>query len=234
MRVTIRAKLLGLSAVLLAFIAVIGGLAVLTLGSASDAVGAVAGGRAAQGAADAALSQISTGRLVILVTLLIAVAVGIVAALVISRQIGERSGAALDEIAESVTATRAAIARITAAVDRMNAASAGVAEAMDGIAVMAAATSTSATSMALNTVGAIGSLESIAAVAEESSAASEEIAATAEEISAQSEGLVGASQVIAQAAATLEAFVGRFQTPDAARSATPDLDAVRQRLSRVA
>jgi len=128
--------------------------------------------------------------------------------------VAAHSGEALDQIAESVTATRAAVRRISGAVERMNAASSGVAASMDGIAMMAAATSTSATSMALNTVGAIGSLEGIAAVSEESSAASEEIAATAQEISAQSEEVVTASHSLSEAAETLSEFVARFKTDD--------------------
>jgi methyl-accepting chemotaxis protein len=147
-------------------------------------------------------------------------------------QVAAHSGEALDEIAESVTATRGAIRRIENAVERMNVAASSVVDAMDGIAAMAGATSTSATSMALNTVGAIGSLESIAAVSEESSAASEEIAATAEEISAQSDEVAAAARQLSQAAETLDAFVARFKTLDAAP--TPATQPQGRRLSRVA
>jgi methyl-accepting chemotaxis protein len=147
------------------------------------------------------------------------------------------SGGALDEIAESIAATRAAVSRIEGAVERMNTAAATVVDAMDGIAVTSAMTSTSATSMALNTIGAIGSLESIAAVAEENSAASEEIAATAEEISAQSAGLVAASQSLAQAAETLDQFVARFRMEEAPAERvvhSPVQPATSRRLPRVA
>jgi len=145
--------------------------------------------------------------------------------------VAAHSGEALNEIAGSVTATRAAVARIAGAVERMNAASAGVTEAMDGIAMMAGMTSNSATSMALNTITAIGSLESIAAVSEESSAASEEIAATAEEISAQSDEVVTAARSLSDAAETLAEFVARFKMEESVPA--PAAPAPR-RLGRVA
>ena len=129
-------------------------------------------------------------------------------------QLAAKSGAALDEIAAAVNATRAAVGRITGAVDRMNAASAGVVKAIDEIAGIAQGNNTAAGTMASSAASVSRSVESIAAVSEENSAAAEEVSAATEEMSAQAEEVVASAQSLAQMADQLDELVARFRLAD--------------------
>ncbi len=125
-------------------------------------------------------------------------------------ELAARSGAALTQIADAVTATRAAVGRITAAVEAMGQASSLVVRSMDEIAGIAEANRSAATEMTANASAASRSVESIAAVSEENSAATQEVSAATGEMSAQVEETVASAQALAEMARRLDALVTKF------------------------
>ena len=130
-------------------------------------------------------------------------------------ELATRSGAALDEIATAVTATRSAVGRITAAVDAMSSASAGVVGAIDGIAGIAEGNNAAASTMT-SSAGSVGrSVESIAAISQQNSAAAQEVSAATEEMSAQAEEVVASAQSLSQMADQLDSLVARFRVDGA-------------------
>jgi methyl-accepting chemotaxis protein len=126
-------------------------------------------------------------------------------------ELAAKSGAALDEIATAVAATRTAVERIVSAVDSMSTASTGVVGAMDGIAGIAEANSAAATQMTAGAGTVSRSVESIAAVSEENSAAAEEVSAATEEMSAQIEEVVASAESLSTMAEKLDELVSRFK-----------------------
>ena len=131
-------------------------------------------------------------------------------------ELAARSGAALDEIAIAVAATRTAVERIVTAVDQMSEASAGVVGAMDGIAGIAETNSAAATQMTAGADAVSRAVESIAAVSEENSAAAEEVSGATEEMSAQIQEVVASAESLNAMADQLDALVSRFNLDDAA------------------
>jgi methyl-accepting chemotaxis protein len=131
-----------------------------------------------------------------------------------------RSGAALDEIAAAVSATKGAVGRITSAVEAMSTASSGVVGAIDGIARIAEETNAGASSMTAGAATVTRSVESIAAVSQENSAAAEEVSAATEELSAQSDQVVGSAQQLAAMATQLDGLVARFKLASGAAPAS--------------
>lgn len=135
-------------------------------------------------------------------------------------ELAARSGAALDEIAGAVTATRAAVGRITTAVDAMSAASGGVVKAIDEIAGIAEGNNTAAATMTTSAGSVSRSVESIAAISQENSAAAEEVSAATEEMSAQAEEVVASVQSLSSMAARLDELVAQFTLDTGTASAT--------------
>jgi methyl-accepting chemotaxis protein len=144
-------------------------------------------------------------------------------------ELAARSGEALEQIADAVTATRAAVLRITAAVGAMSGASGGVVSAMDAIAAIARANNDAASLMQANADSVSRSVESIAAVSEENSAATEEVSAVTSEMSAQVEETVASVKALADMARRLDNLVAKFRldsadqlAPVAARTVSQD------------
>jgi len=144
-------------------------------------------------------------------------------------ELAAKSGAALDEIAGAVNATRAAVGRITTAVDAMSAASGGVVKAIDEIAGIAEGNNANAATMTANAGSVSRSVESIAAISEENSAAAEEVSAATEEMSAQSEEVVASVQSLSSMAARLDELVAQFTLADSAGGSTADKVVQRRR-----
>ncbi len=129
-------------------------------------------------------------------------------------ELAARSGAALDQIAAAVTATRAAVGRITVAVAELSGTSGGVVSAMDAIADIAQQNSGAAGQMQANADSVSGLVESIAAVSEENSAATEQVSAATEEMSAQVEETVAGVQTLANMVVRLDELVSQFHLED--------------------
>jgi methyl-accepting chemotaxis protein len=145
-------------------------------------------------------------------------------------ELAAKSGAALDEIAAAVAATKTAVGRITTAVERMNSASAGVVKAIDEIAAIAEGNNSAAATMTTSATSVSRSVESIAAVSEENSAAAEEVSAATEEMSAQAEEVVASAQSLAAMASQLDALVARFTLEEGtAQTSSKAKDTVVQR-----
>ena len=125
-------------------------------------------------------------------------------------ELAARSGAALDEIATAVAATRTAVERIVTAVEQMSTASAGVVGAMDGIAGIAETNSVAATQMTAGADAVSRAVESIAAVSQQNSAAAEQVSGATEEMSAQIEEVVASAESLNAMADQLDALVSRF------------------------
>ncbi len=126
-------------------------------------------------------------------------------------ELANLAGSSLDEIAEAVEATKAAVLRITSAVDAMSAASSGVVSASDGIATIAQQTNVASASMT-SSAGMVGrSIQAIAAISEENSASAEEVSAAVQEMSAHAEEVVASAESLATMAAELERLVARFK-----------------------
>ena len=122
-----------------------------------------------------------------------------------------RSGAALDEIASAVVATRTAVERIVSAVEEMSTASTGVVGAMDGIAGIAETNSSAATKMTAGADAVSRAVVSIAAVSQENSAAAEEVSTATEEMTAQIEEVIASAESLSMMAEQLDALVSRFK-----------------------
>jgi methyl-accepting chemotaxis protein len=122
-----------------------------------------------------------------------------------------RSGAALDEIASAVVATRTAVERIVSAVEEMSTASSGVVGAMDGIAGIAETNSSAATKMTAGADAVSRAVVSIAAVSQENSAAAEEVSTATEEMTAQIEEVIASAESLSAMAEQLDALVSRFK-----------------------
>jgi methyl-accepting chemotaxis protein len=122
-----------------------------------------------------------------------------------------RSGAALDEIASSVTATRAAVDRIATAIASMSTASSDATGAMFEVAEIGEGNLAAVTTMAASADLVARSVDSIAAVSEENAAAAEQVSAATEEMSAQAEEVSASAQALSEMADRLDAIVGRFQ-----------------------
>ncbi len=129
-------------------------------------------------------------------------------------ELAAKSGAALDEIAAAVSATRTAVARITSSVEQMSASSSGVVKAIDEIAGIAEGNNAAAATMTSSAGSVSRSVESIAAVAEENSAAAEEVSAATEQMSAQAEEVVASVQSLSEMANALDALVRQFKLAD--------------------
>jgi len=143
-------------------------------------------------------------------------------------ELAAKSGAALDEIAAAVSATRAAVTRITSSVETMSTASAGVVKAIDEIAAIAETNNSAAATMTTSASSVSRSVESIAAVAEENSAAAEEVSAATEQMSAQAQEVVSTAASLAEMANVLDQVVERFKL-DLGGSAAPDEKVVQRR-----
>lgn len=141
-------------------------------------------------------------------------------------KLAARSGAALGEIAASVSATRAAVDRIAAAIGALSAASAGVAGELGDIAAIAQANLEAAARMN-GTAGVVSqSVESIAAVSQQNAAAAEEVSAATQEMSAQSQEVAASAQTLSEMADRLDAIVGRFKLVDAVPSPLPQPEVI--------
>jgi methyl-accepting chemotaxis protein len=125
--------------------------------------------------------------------------------------LANEAGRSLDEIADAVAATKAAVVRITTAVEHIGAASSGVVEASDAIASIAARTNGAAAAMNASADTVNKSVQAIAAISEENSASAEEVSAATEEMSAQAEEVVASAESLAVMASNLEALVARFK-----------------------
>jgi methyl-accepting chemotaxis protein len=125
--------------------------------------------------------------------------------------LASQAGVSLDEIADAVAETKAAVLRITGAVDAMSAASVGVVAASDAIATIAAETNGAAAEMTSSAAMVSRSVQAIAAISEENSAAAEEVSAATEEMSAQAEEVVASAESLAEMASRLESLVARFK-----------------------
>ncbi len=134
-------------------------------------------------------------------------------------ELAARSGAALDEIATAVAATRTAVDRIVVAVESMSGTSDGVVSAMEAISDIAQATSEAADVMQTNADLVRSSVDSIAAVSEENSAATEEVSAATEEMTAQVEETVASVQELVDMAQRLDQLVAMFRLETATATA---------------
>jgi methyl-accepting chemotaxis protein len=145
-----------------------------------------------------------------------------------------QAGASLDEIANSVDATKAAVGRITSAVEAMSAASSGVVAASDAIAEIAAQTNAAASRMTRSAETVSGSVQAIAAISEENSASAEEVSAATEEMSAQAEEVVASATSLAEMARGLDEIVARFRiaTDSDTRSAGSTISLMDQAAAR--
>jgi methyl-accepting chemotaxis protein len=130
--------------------------------------------------------------------------------------LAEQAGLSLNEIAEAVDATQAAVRRITAAVGDMSEASSGVVAASDAISSIAAQTNSAATKMTESADTVSTAVQAIAAISEENSASAEEVSAATEEMSAQAEEVVASAATLADMARALDALVAKFRLDDGA------------------
>ncbi len=146
-------------------------------------------------------------------------------------ELAAQAGAALDAIAESVTATKKAVERITTAVEAMSQASSGVVAASDAISVIAGQTNEAATRMTAAARTVSGSVQSIAAISEENSAAAEEVSAATEEMSAQAEEVVASAASLASMADELDEVVARFALEAGRRAPAPASVSERRRMA---
>jgi len=128
--------------------------------------------------------------------------------------LAERSGTALDEIAQAVAASNAAVARITVAVEAMEAAAGNVVSASDTIAAIAQSTNDAAVSMTESAARVNDSVESIAAISEENSASAEEVSAATQELSAQAQGVVASAGSLTAMSDKLRRLVRRWRLPE--------------------
>jgi methyl-accepting chemotaxis protein len=129
--------------------------------------------------------------------------------------LANQAGRSLDEIADAVAATKAAVVRITSAVADMGAASNGVMAASDDIARIASQTNTAASAMTSSADTVSRSVQAIAAISEENSASAEEVSAATEEMSAQAEEVVASAESLATMASELESLVAGFKVGSA-------------------
>ena len=134
--------------------------------------------------------------------------------------LAEQAGISLNEIAEAVDATQAAVRRITAAVEDMSDASSGVVAASDAISSIAAETNAAATKMTESAETVSSSVQAIAAISEENSASAEEVSAATEEMSAQAEEVVASASTLADMAHALDTLVAKFRLDDGATEMT--------------
>jgi methyl-accepting chemotaxis protein len=125
-------------------------------------------------------------------------------------ELATQAGASLDDIADAVSATRAAVERITTAVDAMSKASLGVVSASDAIAMIAGETNQAAGQMTAAALTVSNSVDAIAAISQQNSAAAEEVSAATEQMSAQAEEVVASAGSLASMASELDSVVGRF------------------------
>ncbi len=128
--------------------------------------------------------------------------------------LAERSGMALDEIAEAVAASNAAVARITAAVEAMEAAAGNVVSASDTIAEIAQSTNDAAVSMTASALRVNDAVESIAAISEENSASAEEVSAATQDLSEQAQGVVASAGSLTAMSDKLRRLVHRWRLPE--------------------
>ncbi len=128
--------------------------------------------------------------------------------------LAERSGTALDEIAQAVAVSNAAVARITAAVEAMEAAAGNVVSATDTIAAIAQSTNDAAVSMSASALRVNDAVESIAAISEENSASAEEVSAATQELSEQAQGVVASAGSLTAMSDKLRRLVHRWRLPE--------------------
>jgi methyl-accepting chemotaxis protein len=133
-----------------------------------------------------------------------------------------QAGASLEEIANSVAATKVAVGRIAGAVEAMTNASNGVVTSSDAIAAIAEQTNAAASRMTESAGTVSRSVQAIAAISEENSASAEEVSAATEEMSAQAEEVVASASALADMAARLDGLVARFRIDDSARSSASE------------
>jgi methyl-accepting chemotaxis protein len=129
----------------------------------------------------------------------------------VGTQLAAKSGAALDEIASSVSAMRTSVEGMATAIGAMSAASAGASNEIGEVAALAVSNQEAATQMSAGADLVARSVEAIAAVSEQNSAAAQEVSAATEEMSAQSEEVSASAQALSEMADHLDAVVGRFR-----------------------
>ena len=140
-----------------------------------------------------------------------------------------RSGAALDEIASSVDATRVAVAQIATAIAAMSSASVGVSGEMGEVNAIAETNLEAVTRMTASAALVSRSVDSIAAVSEQNSAAAQEVSAATEEMSAQAEEVSASAQALSEMADRLDAIVGRFRLASVDEAPAPRKDRTKDR-----
>ena len=125
--------------------------------------------------------------------------------------LADRAGQSLDEIADSVAATKTAADSITAAVNALTGASQLVMEGIEETGVVARDNANVGAAIGRSVDETSSAVASIAAIAEENSAAAEEVSAATEEMSAQAQELVASADSLSRMAAQLDALVARFR-----------------------
>ena len=129
----------------------------------------------------------------------------------VGTQLAAKSGAALDEIASSVTATRVAVERIATAIATMSMASGEAVVEMSEVAVISENNLAAVARMTASADLVSRSVESVAAVSEQNSAAAQEVSAATEEMSAQAEEVSASAQALSEMADRLDEIVVRFR-----------------------
>ncbi len=137
--------------------------------------------------------------------------------------LADRAGQSLDEIADSVAATKNAADSITAAVNALTGASHKVLAGIEEIGTVARQNAAVGQAMTRTADQTSGAVSSIAAIAEENSAAAEEVSAATEEMSAQAEELVDSADALARMASQLDALVARFRVEASDPASTSSL-----------
>ena len=128
--------------------------------------------------------------------------------------LAERSGMALDEIAQAVAASNAAVVRITAAVAAMDGASVNVVSASDTIAAIAQSTNEAAVSMGANALHVNDAIEAIAAISQENSASAEQVSAATQQLSGEAQGVVVLAGNLTDMSEKLRRLVNRWRLPE--------------------
>jgi methyl-accepting chemotaxis protein len=128
--------------------------------------------------------------------------------------LAERSGSALDEIAQAVATSNAAVAHITAAVEAMEAATGNVVSASDTIAAIAQSTNEAAGAMTASARRVNDAIGAIAAISEENSASAQQVSAATDALSDQAQGVVASASSLTEMSDKLRRLVNRWRLPE--------------------
>ena len=129
----------------------------------------------------------------------------------VGTELAAKSGAALDDIASSVAATRVAVERIATAIAAMSMASGEAVVEMSEVALISESNLAAVARMTASADLVSRSVESVAAVSEQNSAAAQEVSAATEEMSAQAEEVSASAQSLSEMADRLDEIVSRFR-----------------------